>query len=79
MVTDVFEWYADDYSRYVPEALRDKFYEEVIMAGEPYVYDSTQWEQEQPFVFDQKAEVYRDLGRNKPVEQQFVEEGRKKK
>jgi hypothetical protein len=79
VVTDTFEWYADDYSRYVPGPLKDKFYDEVVIASEPYAYDSTQWQQERPFVFDQKAEVYRDLGKNKPVQQQFEEEGRKKK
>lgn len=70
-ITENFEWYVDSISRYVDETLVNKFYKTPALPYQPYTYDSAAWGNVPPFFFYSKDEVYKDLERFVPIEEQF--------
>lgn len=72
-ITDNFEWYSDSISRYTTDEYVNKFYPK--MATAIHEYDTAAWLVNRfPFFFAPKADVYKDLERDGPLDKQFYDE-----
>lgn len=75
-VTDVFEWYSDTPTRYIPEQLLDKFYFTPQLSNIKYYYNSSKWLKPLPgFYLYNKEKVYKDLEKKFNLEFQFEKSG----
>ena len=75
VITDNFEWYSGEISRYTTDEYIDKFFP--IMATAIHNYDQRYWrEMNVPFFFANKASVYHDLQLDGDVEEQFYNESK---
>ena len=76
VVTDCFEWYADAISQELPD-FNQKFYPG--MENGRYYYDGSHWTKNtHPFYFFDNDLIYRDLGRNGPLDDQYYSEGKRR-
>ena len=74
VISDYYEWQADSFSRYIPEALTKRFF--YHMPGRVYNYDSTRSNRFSfPFYFCNRDSVYKDIERTGPLETQFYKMG----
>ena len=76
--TECTELYCDSTSRYIGEDLVKQFYPSAYLAFRRYVYDKAYWEQQSyPYAFAAKDSMLHDLEYHGPLEQQFIDEGKK--
>jgi len=74
-ITDNFEWHAGPISRYTTKKYADQFFP--VMATAIHSYDTAFWNADSfPFHYAEQEDVYRDVQRDGPVEQQFMDEAR---
>ncbi|MCW3120564.1 MAG: hypothetical protein JWQ38_56 [Flavipsychrobacter sp.] len=77
-LTDVYEWYSVNRSKYITKDVADMFAAKEQSKKMKFDYDKQFWDAAAfPFHYDDKDSVYHDLERNEPLEDQFYAESRK--
>jgi hypothetical protein len=79
-ITEAYEWYADSISHFIGPQLLDKFFNDTYLPSCNYTYDKEKWSKPLPPYYFYKAEdVYRDLEKKSPLEEQFENNGKQTK
>lgn len=75
-ITETFEWYAGTPKNTVSANLVDSYYNTSKLYRGKYVYNKNAWiEDEYPYIYFNKDEVYKGLSHSVPIEQQFEKAG----
>jgi hypothetical protein len=76
-ITEGYEWYADSVTRFITSDLANKFFADTYLPACDYIYNKDQWNKPlRPYYFYKKEDVYNDLERIAPVEEQFHTNGK---
>lgn len=76
-ITEINEWYADSVTHFITADLIGKFYSSVDLPSCSYSYNKSKWSQlTHPFYFFNKQDIYVDIEKRGPIEQQFFSNGK---
>lgn len=71
-ISEYYEWYANDVSKYVKSVLSESFFSEIDISHFPYIYDNSRWKKALPsYYYLNKAQVYKDIEQEMEIEKQF--------
>lgn len=78
VITDHFEWYSGEITRLIPNDLIRQFYFNPEISQLKYNYHPKSWQKRLPeFQLAPQNQVYEELSKTIPLEQQFEKEGKK--
>ncbi len=76
-ITEISEWHCDSVSHFISTELADKFFKDAPLPLYVYKYNPSQWNKALPaFFFYKQEDVYRDLEKQYPLEEQFENNGK---
>jgi hypothetical protein len=76
-ITEAYEWYADSVTHYITSDLVNKFFIDTYLPACNYIYHKDEWNKPlRPFYYYKKEDVYHDLEKISPVEEQFEKGGK---
>jgi hypothetical protein len=75
-ITEAYEWYADSVTHFITSDMTNKFFIDTYLPSCNYIYNKDLWNKPlRPFYFYRKEDVYRDLEKKSPIEEQFEKNG----